>query len=157
MACGSFLEFKPTQNPPWRKRITETTNAPSISDMILEIVSYRRKYEEIKKYNLRQRTKMIKNIDREFLLQSLLNIQREEGIGLQSEEDTKTVLDIIETEGSDISIKKVSDKLKPDDPRQMRHSSNDRSRPISRKRSACKRQKSGGSSSSPNSDDDEDS
>ena len=154
MACGSFLEFKPTQNPPWRKRITETTIAPSISDMILEIVSYRRKYEEIKKYKLRQRTKMIKNIDREFLLQSLLNIQQEEGIGLQSEEDTKTVLDIIEKEGSDISIKKVIDKLKPDD---RRHSSNDRSRPSSGKRGACKRRTSGGSSSSPNSDHGDDS
>ena len=156
MACANFLEFELTQNPPWRKRITETTDAPSISDMILEIVSYRSKYIKIKT-ELKLNTKEIKRIDRDFLLLSLLNLQREEGIGLQNEEDTKRVLNIIEKEAPDIGIEKVINKLKPDDRRQMRHNSNDRSRPSSGERSACKRQTSGGSSSSQNSDHGDDS
>ena len=111
MACRQkFLSFETTEQPAWRKRQPGFANIPSISDMVAEIVEYRSQF-----LNLKRKKKLPKNfnkdIDLDFLINFLFNIQIDEGIGLQTEGATKEVITNLVEDWPDIKFKKILEKL----------------------------------------------
>ena len=111
MACSKqFLNFEPTEKPAWRNRLPENADGPNISDMIMEIVECRRQFTEMKR-NKNLNKESTKDIDFDFLLQFLLNIQLDEGIGLKNEGATKEVVQRLEDDWPVVKYERLLEKL----------------------------------------------
>lgn len=101
-----FCSFEPTDLPKWRKRLPSDEEKPTISQMIDDIVEYKRRHKAaIAEGKI---TKDIKKTDFKFLMKFLFNVQIEEGIGLTSEGTTKNVVQILEKNGDAAELQGIS-------------------------------------------------
>ncbi|XP_060576885.1 uncharacterized protein LOC132734207 [Ruditapes philippinarum] len=89
-----FLAFEPTEIPKWRLE-TRTTDAPTISEMLKDIVIYKGTYERLKGTSTEAKRK---KIHRWLLVRFLCTIQKEEGIGVQEETLTESIMEDIDKE-----------------------------------------------------------
>ncbi|KAL3856066.1 hypothetical protein ACJMK2_015262 [Sinanodonta woodiana] len=95
--CKRYLDFEPTENPAWRSRLVGNAckKIPTISEMISEILTYRKKYLialSSKKVCREEKNKA----DKELLIKFLLNVQEEEKIGMRDAGKTEEVINYID-------------------------------------------------------------
>ncbi|KAK3598553.1 hypothetical protein CHS0354_010730 [Potamilus streckersoni] len=95
--CKRYLDFEPTENPEWRSRLKENDwhRIPTISQMISDILKYRKKYLLAVSNNKVGRQEKDKS-DRELLIKFLLNVQEEEKIGMRDAGKTEEVMNLID-------------------------------------------------------------
>ncbi|KAK3596358.1 hypothetical protein CHS0354_037077 [Potamilus streckersoni] len=95
--CKRYLDFKPTENPEWRTRVKEDywPRIPTISQMISDILKYRKKYFLSLSNNTVGRLEKDK-ADGEILIKFLLKIQQEENIGWQDKGKTEEVINSLD-------------------------------------------------------------
>lgn len=90
-----FLTFSPTANPPWRARLKNSEDIPSIEVMLKDINSYRLIYEK-NKDNIPADDH--KKVIREMLISFFVHVQKEEGIGVEERGATAELLTYAEEE-----------------------------------------------------------
>ncbi|XP_063442300.1 uncharacterized protein LOC134722610 [Mytilus trossulus] len=82
MACERFLNFKPIDEPSWRKRDRRYECVPRVNEMIKDIVKYHERWEM-------KRGKTVKKgfaeAKREIVLEFLFRLQQDQGIGLNDQ------------------------------------------------------------------------
>lgn len=109
MAClKKFCSFEPTDLPKWRKRLPSDEEKPTISQMIDDIVGYKRRYVTAKAEG-----KITEEIKKEtnfkFLLKFLFNVQSEEDIGIPSKGTTQDVVQILENNYDEAESRGIND------------------------------------------------
>lgn len=82
MACERFLNFKPIDEPSWRKHDKRYEYVPTANEMIKDIVKYHEMWE-------RKKGKTVKNSfaeeKRAIVLKFLFRLQQDQGIGLNDQ------------------------------------------------------------------------
>ena len=101
------IRFEITDKPAWRG--DDSSNIPSVKQMLKDIVSYIKTWKKVsKEINLQKLHKKL----REIKLQYLVHTQTGENIGVQSYEDTKVFIETIDSEVRYLSSKGIKPKKK---------------------------------------------
>lgn len=106
----NFINYEPTERPAWQKLLSKCEDDLTTSNMVKKIVEYRRQFLEFKRKKKLPKD-FFKDIDLDFLIKFLFNIQVDEGIGLQNEDATKKIISNLSEDWPDINMQKMLEKL----------------------------------------------